>query len=108
MPWNGGTNNLMKTNGSPTTFWTVIGFVVVSVASLLAMVQDHSSAPLPHSSAANEDDVVKLEVRLERVDTEVRGVQYTIKEIKEDVGALLVEQQQSTEVILQAIRGSRR
>ena len=93
----------VKLNGS-TTFWTIITFVVMSVGSLLLMVQAHSNEPLPHREAASEDEVVKLEVKLERVDTEVKGVKDTIKEIKEDVTALRVEQRQATTQILQAIR----
>ena len=93
----------MRLNGS-TTFWTIITFVVMSVASLLLMVQAHSNEPLPHSEAASEDEVGKMEVKLERVDTEVRGVKDTIKEIKEDVTALRVEQRSATEQILRAIR----
>jgi hypothetical protein len=59
-----------------------------------------------HAAAADERDVGDIQIRVERVVTEVSRNKEILDEVKQDVKEIRVEQRAYTDSILRAIRES--
>ena len=86
-----------------TTFWTLITLMSSVLGFLFIMLWSHAGEP-KHAEAALETDVHQLAVRLERVSVELGHNQQVLSDVKSDVTDLRIEQRQSTQTILSAIR----
>jgi hypothetical protein len=94
----------MNSNG--TTFWTAISIAATAIGSLFFLIYAHAGEPT-HPQAAREDDVTGIQVRVEGIATDVENNKQVLSEVKEDIKGLRIEQRESTDSILRAIRGSR-
>lgn len=94
----------MTTNGLATPgFWTILTIAAATCGGLLSLLISHSAEP-KHSEAAHEDDVNVIEVRLERVATDVGHNSSLLSDLKDEIGDMRTEQRADTETILSAIR----
>lgn len=87
---------------SQTSFWATITIIATAVGGVLAFSASHSVTP-KHASAAHISKVSALEVRVERVATQLENNGEKIEEVKEDIQSLRVEQREISESILMAI-----
>lgn len=95
----------MSPNGS-VRFWSAASLAATAIGSLFFMLFAHAGEP-KHPAAAHEKDVGRLEVRLEGVAVDVENNKSVLQEVKVDLKALRVQQNQDTEEILRAIRNGR-
>ena len=86
-----------------TTLWAATSLVATAIGSLFFLIFAHAGEPT-HPGAAEEEEVVGLQVRVERVAVDVENNKVVLGEVKEDIRELQVEQRASTENILRAIR----
>jgi len=91
---------------SQTSFWATVTIIATALGGVLAFSASHSGTP-KHASAAHVSQVSALEVRVERVATQLEHNAEKIGEVKEDIQSLRLEQKTSAESILRAIEGSR-
>jgi hypothetical protein len=73
-----------------------------AIGGILIYSSTHANEPR-HGEAADERHVSQLEVRVERVATNVENNARILDEVKEDLKELRAEQRQSSEEILRAI-----
>ena len=89
---------------SQTTFWSTITIMASAVGGMLIYTSTHANEPR-HSEAADERQVSQLEVRVERIATNVENNAEILDEVKEDLKELRSEQRASSQEILRAING---
>jgi len=94
----------MSTIG-PTTYWASIGIAASAIGAIFIMQSSHASEN-GHSSMANISDVSEVRVRLERVATKVAHNASMLSELKQDLRELQRKQSDSSQEILEAIRGN--
>lgn len=85
------------------TFWGAVTIIASAFGGLLLLSISHSGEP-KHSEAALESDVTQIQVRLERVQTNVEHNKDLLGELKGKIGELQIEQNESSSEILEAIR----
>ena len=85
-----------------TTFWSTITIMASAIGGLLIYSSTHANEP-KHSEAADERQVSQLEVRVERIATNVENNARILDEVKTDLKELRTEQRASSEAILRAI-----
>ena len=88
------------------TLWSVVTIVASAIGGLLVLLFTHIGQP-KHAEAAEEKTVTAIEVRIERVATEVSLNNEILDEVRTDVNEIRVEQRAYTDTILEAIRESR-
>jgi len=86
-----------------TTLWAVTSLAATAIGSLFFLLYAHAGEP-KHPGSAEENDVTELKVRFEGIATDVGNNKVVLDEVKEDIRELQVEQRESTENILRAIR----
>jgi len=89
----------------PVTFWSTLTIVASAVGGVLVLLFTHMGEP-KHAAAADERDVGDIQIRVERVVTEVARNKEILDEVKQDVKEIRVEQRAYTDSILRAIRES--
>ena len=87
------------------TFWSTLTIFASAVGGVLILLFTHIGEP-KHAAAADERDVSDIQIRVERVVTEVARNKEILDEVKIDVREIRVEQRAYTESILSAIRES--
>ncbi len=87
------------------TLWSVVTIVASAIGGLLVLLFTHMGQP-KHAEAAEEKTVTAIEVRMERVATEVSLNKEILDEVRTDVNEIRVEQRAYTDTILEAIRES--
>ena len=85
-----------------TTFWTVFTFVASAIGAVVMLFTSHAGEP-KHTGAAHVSTVSALEVRAERVATNVENNARILDEVKIEIKELRTEQRQSSQEILRAI-----
>jgi len=85
------------------TFWSTLTIFASAVGGVLILLFTHIGEP-KHAAAADERDVSDIQIRVERVVTEVARNKEILDEVKIDVREIRVEQRAYTETILRAIR----
>ena len=90
---------------STAAFWSGMGIVGSAIGASFLFSVSHSSEP-KHADAALETDVTKIEIKLERVATDVEYNKTLLGDLKEDIRDLRTEQNQASEDILEAIRNA--
>ena len=85
------------------TFWSTLTIFASAVGGVLILLFTHIGEP-KHAAAADERDVSEIQIRVERVVTEVARNKEILDEVKVDVKEFRVEQRAYTESILRAIR----
>jgi len=85
------------------TFWSTLTIFASAVGGVLVLLFTHMGEP-KHAAAADERDVSEIQIRVERVVTEVARNKEILDEVKVDVKEFRVEQRAYTESILRAIR----
>lgn len=85
------------------TFWSTLTIFASAVGGVLILLFTHIGEP-KHAAAADERDVSEIQIRVERVVTEVARNKEILDEVKIDVREIRVEQRAYTETILSAIR----
>ncbi|MAH49750.1 hypothetical protein CMI37_28255 [Candidatus Pacearchaeota archaeon] len=90
---------------STTAFWSGMGIVGSAIGASFLLSVSHSSEP-KHADAAFENDVTRIEIKLERVATDVEYNKSLLGDLKEDIRDLRDEQTQASESILEAIRSN--
>jgi len=90
----------------PTTLWSVVTIVASAIGGLLILLFTHMGEP-KHAEAAEEKTVTAIEIRMERVATEVSLNKEILDEVRTDVNEIRVEQRAYTDTILEAIRENR-
>ena len=88
---------------TPTAFWSATTIVASAIGATLFLSISHSGEP-KHPEAALESDVTQIQVRLERVQTNVEHNKDLLGDLREEIGELRVEQNESRSEILEAIR----
>tara|TARA_Y100000310_G_scaffold296382_1_gene328590 strand:+ start:127 stop:411 length:285 start_codon:yes stop_codon:yes gene_type:complete len=88
---------------TPTAFWSTVSIIAAAIGSSFWLTVSHADEPL-HSEAASESDVSAIEVKLERVATDVEHNSDVLGELKDDLKDLRIEQSTATREILEAIR----
>ena len=88
------------------TFWSVLTIMASAIGGIILLLFTHIGEP-KHAEAAEEKAVTAIEIRMERVATEVAINKEILDEVKEDVNEIRVEQRAYTDTILEAIRESR-
>ena len=89
----------------PMTFWSTITISASAIGGILILIFAHIGEP-KHAAAADERDVGNIQIRVERVVTEVARNKEILDEVKQDVKEIRVEQRAYTDSILRAIRES--
>ena len=87
------------------TFWSTITISASAISGILILILAHMGEP-KHAAAADERDVGDIQIRVERVVTEVARNKEVLDEVKQDVKEIRVEQRAYTDSILRAIRES--
>ena len=87
------------------TFWSTITISASAISGILILIFTHMGEP-KHAAAADERDVGDIQIRVERVVTEVARNKEVLDEVKQDVKEIRVEQRAYTDSILRAIRES--
>lgn len=90
-------------NVTSATFWGSMTVVTSAIGATFFMAISHSSEP-KHAASATESDVSKIELKLERVVTDVGYHTELLRELKTDVKNLRTEQSDQSKEILEAIR----
>jgi len=85
------------------TFWSTLTIFASAVGGVLILLFTHIGEP-KHAAAADERDVSEIQIRVERVVTEVARNKEILDEVKIEVREIRVEQRAYTETILSAIR----
>lgn len=88
---------------TPTAFWTSLTIVASAIGATFFMSISHSSES-KHPDAALESDVTRIEIKLERVATDVEYNKTLLGDLKQEIKDLRTEQHQSSIEILEAIR----
>ena len=88
---------------TPATFWGSITVMTSAIGATFFLAISHSSEP-KHPSAASEGDVSDIELKLERVATDVGYHTGLLKDLKVEVKEMRTEQTQISHEILEAIR----
>ena len=88
---------------APTTFWSVTTIVASAIGAVFFLSVSHSGEPR-HSDAASENEVNQIEVKLERVATDVEYNKILLGDLKTEIRELRTEQNESSREILEAIR----
>jgi hypothetical protein len=87
---------------SQTTFWSTTTIMASAIGGVLILAATHAGEPR-HSEAADENQVSELEVKVERVATNVENNARILDEVKIEIKELRTEQRQSSLEILRAI-----
>jgi hypothetical protein len=87
---------------SQTTFWSTITIMASAIGGVLILASTHASEPR-HSEAADESQVAALEVKVERVATNVENNTTVLNEVKAELRDLRVDMRESSQEILRAI-----
>ena len=88
---------------TPITFWGALTVVAASIGTVFSMSVSHSGEP-KHPEAASEKEVNQIEVKLERVATDVEYNKVLLGDLKTEIRELRTEQNESSREILEAIR----
>jgi len=87
---------------SQTTFWSTTTIMASAIGGVLILASTHAGEPR-HSEAADENQVADLEVKVERVATNVENNARILDEVKIEIKELRTEQRASSLEILRAI-----
>jgi len=87
-----------------TTFWSTTTIMAAAIGGVLLLASTHAGEP-KHSESADERQVSELEVKVERVATNVENNAHILGEVKIEIKELREEQRQSSQDILRAIEG---
>jgi len=87
---------------SQTTFWSTTTIMASAIGGVLILASTHAGEPR-HSEAADENQVADLEVKVERVATNVENNARILDEVKIEIKELRTEQRASSQEILRAI-----
>jgi hypothetical protein len=98
--------NLSQLGVQPSTLWSIVTIVASAIGGIILLLFTHIGQP-KHAEAAEEKTVTAIEVRMERVSTEVFLNKEILDEVRMDVNEIRVEQRAYTDTILEAIRESR-
>lgn len=90
---------------TPTTFWASIGFIATAIGGLFSMQTGHASDN-GHDSLAGREDLSRAELKLERVATEVNHHTRLLDDMRVEIKEISRQQADSSEEILEAIRGN--
>jgi len=88
---------------SQNTFWSAVTLIATVVGGAFIFISSHTSEP-KHAEAAHISQVSALEVKTERVATNVANNARTLDEVKVDIKELRLEQRAASVEILEAIR----
>ena len=91
-------------NVSQTTFWSTTTIMASAIGGVLILASTHAGEPR-HSESADEAHVSALEVRVERVATNVENNTAVLNEVKAELRDLRVDMRESSQEILRAIEG---
>ena len=90
---------------TPTAFWSTVSIIAAAIGSSFLLTVSHADEPR-HAESAAESDVAAIEVKLERVATDVEHNSDVLGELKADLKDLRIEQSTATRDILDAIRNN--
>lgn len=93
------------THVSPTTFWASLGIVASAIGGLFTMQMSHANEN-GHSSMADQAEVSQVKIKIERIETEVGHNRELLGDLKVELRDLRDKQAQTSEEILEAIRGN--
>ena len=93
------------THVSPTTFWASLGIVASAIGGLFTMQMSHANEN-GHSSMADQAEVSQVKIKIERIETEVKHNRELLGDLKVELRDLRDKQAQTSEEILEAIRGN--
>lgn len=93
------------THVSPTTFWASLGIVASAIGGLFTMQMSHANEN-GHSSMADQAEVSEVKIKIERIETEVGHNRELLGDLKVELRDLRDKQAQTSEEILEAIRGN--
>ena len=88
---------------TPTTFWSTTTIIASAIGAVFFLSVSHSGEP-KHPEAASEKEVNQIEVKLERVATDVEYNKILLGDLKIEIRELRTEQTESSREILEAIR----
>ena len=92
-------------NVTSTTFWAALTIVASAVGGVVILAVSHAGEPR-HPESASESDVVSLQVKVERIASDVGHNRYILEEVKGQLEGMRVEQNDYTERVLRAIEGN--
>lgn len=93
------------THVTPTTFWASLGIVASAIGGLFTMQMSHANEN-GHSSMADQAEVSQVKIKIERIETEVKHNRELLGDLKVELRDLRDKQAQTSEEILEAIRGN--
>jgi hypothetical protein len=93
------------THVTPTTFWASLGIVASAIGGLFTMQMSHANEN-GHSSMADQAEVSQVKIKIERIETEVGHNRELLGDLKVELRDLRDKQAQTSEEILEAIRGN--
>jgi len=93
------------THVTPTTFWASLGIVASAIGGLFTMQMSHANEN-GHSSMADQAEVSQVKIKIERIETEVGHNRELLGDLKVELRDLRDRQAQTSEEILEAIRGN--
>jgi hypothetical protein len=88
---------------SHTAFWSVISIVAAALGGLFLLSVTHAGEAA-HPGSAPVSRVAELEIGVARMGMSVDHNSEMLEEVREDIKSLRVEQRQSTQNILDALR----
>jgi hypothetical protein len=87
------------------TFWSSLTIIASCIGATFFISIAHSNEP-KHGEAAFEKDVTAIQVRLERVQTNVEHNSALLGDLKGELKELRIEQSEQSREILEAIRSA--
>lgn len=90
---------------TPTAFWAAIGIAASAIGGLFTMQSSHANDN-GHDSLAGREDLSRAELKLERVATEVNHHTRLLDDMRVEIKEISRRQADSSEEILEAIRGN--
>tara|TARA_B100000586_G_scaffold270186_1_gene252471 strand:+ start:10442 stop:10729 length:288 start_codon:yes stop_codon:yes gene_type:complete len=87
------------------TFWAVVGIVGTAMGGLFAMTSSHAVEDA-HGGAAKKEEVVSLQVKVERIGAGVDNNKEILRELKGDFREMRETQSIANREILEAIRNN--
>lgn len=90
---------------TPTTFWASVGIASTAIGGLFTMQMSHAGEN-GHSSMADQAEVSEVKIKIERIETEVKHNRELLGDLKVELRDLRDKQAQTSEEILEAIRGN--
>ena len=90
---------------TPTTFWASLGIVASAIGGLFTMQISHAGEN-GHSSMADQEEVSEVRIKIERIATEVNHNRELLGDLKVEMRNLRDRQSETSEEILEAIRGN--